>query len=88
MQDVVLAIFVPILNALVAIIFWAFWIAGFLYVYTVGGYLFYKTNIFLDEKASDLTPFGTVSWEKNWRYVVLFFIFEGLWVNAFISAVC
>ena len=40
MQDVLLAILVPILNALVTIIFWAFWIAAFVYAYTVGGFYF------------------------------------------------
>lgn len=37
MQDILLAILVPIFNAIVAVIYWAYWIAAFLYVYTVGG---------------------------------------------------
>ena len=50
MKDVLLAIFVPIVNALIAIIFWAYWIAGFLYVYTVGGYLLIKLIVFQMKK--------------------------------------
>jgi len=33
------------------------------------------------------TPFASVLWSKTTRYLIIYFIFGGLWVNAFIMAV-
>jgi len=33
------------------------------------------------------TPFASVTWTSTTRYLIIYFIFGGLWVNAFILAV-
>jgi len=45
------------------------------YVYSVG-----------DVTGSDNGPFASVTWKKNVRYMLIYHIFSGLWINAFFGA--
>lgn len=46
-----------------------------MYVYSVG-----------DVTGSDNGPFASVTWKKNVRYMLIYHIFSGLWINAFFGA--
>ena len=54
----------------------AYWITAALYLYSIG-----------DITKGGLTPFASVKWTDQTRYLIIYFIFGGLWVNAFILAV-
>ena len=48
----------------------------FVYVYSIG-----------DIQKSENGPFGSVKWEPNTRKMLWFWLFAGLWTNAFIMAI-
>lgn len=92
--DVPLVMFVPILFTIITAGWWAFWICTMLCVYS-HGYMYHSTSgpwASIDHKydatksyipALDATKtYQDLTWH-NW-----YFLFGGLWVNAFISAVC
>lgn len=94
--DVPLVMFVPMIFTIITAAWWAFWIATMLNLYSYG-YL-YKSNTgpwanidhtFDKEKAlryrPALNPNATYA-DLKWN--CWYFLFGGLWVNAFISAVC
>lgn len=67
--------FVPPIISLLNMIFIAWWIITFVYVYSVG-----------DIQGSSNGPFASVKWSKNVRYMLAYNIFGGLWINAFFGA--
>lgn len=84
-----MTLFVPVVVFLFVVGWLAYWISAALYrrplsypshpferfLYSVGDIDKYST-----------TPFGHVTWSKTTRYLIIYFIFGGLWVNAFIVA--
>jgi hypothetical protein len=59
------------------VFFWAFWVASIIYIYAVG-----------DITGRNDSPFATIKWATNIRYLLLFQIFQGIWVNELIHAIC
>ncbi len=67
------ALLIPPIFAVISILFWAFWIASFVYIYSVG-----------DIKGRRDSPFASITWTEDTRRMVWFFLFMGLWENALI----
>jgi len=63
------------MNVIALVAFWSFWFVGLLYVYTLG--------VIVRSKDS---PFANVEWNKNTRNILIYYLFAGLWANAFIMA--
>lgn len=78
MKDVPQAFLVSPIISIVLLAVWILWFTSVLYLYSVGTY---TKNPFSQ------TPFGKVTWDKNTRYALGYFLFGGLWKNAFIQAV-
>lgn len=75
-RDCPLVLLVP-LFVMVFVVGWiAYWISAALYLYSIG-----------DVSKSTTTPFASIKWDDKTRYLVIYFIFGGLWVNAFILAI-
>lgn len=34
------------------------------------------------------SPFAAVTWDNNTKYALIYFLFAGLWIGAFIMALC
>lgn len=62
---------------LLIMIFWAVWLIIVFYVYSVGTYT---------KNLSSQSPFASVTWNNNTRYALIYFLFGGLWKNAFLQA--
>ena len=74
--DVKTSVLVPVFNIIILVIFWAFWVVGLLYIYSVGS----------GQCPTSLTgPFTfNVNRDSKTTYMVIYFLFGGLWKNAFI----
>jgi Plasma-membrane choline transporter len=68
---------VPLFFFLVVVIFYVYWIISAIYIWSVG-----------TVKSKSLTPFASVSWNTNTRYVFLYDLFGLFWVNAFMIGCC
>ncbi|EAR87511.1 plasma-membrane choline transporter (macronuclear) [Tetrahymena thermophila SB210] len=66
---------VPPVVTIFCMLFTAWWIVAFVFVYSVG-----------DIQGSEYGPFASVKWQKNTRYMLIYHIFGGLWINAFFGA--
>ncbi|KAL4485826.1 hypothetical protein ABPG72_012366 [Tetrahymena utriculariae] len=66
---------VPPVVTIFCMLFTAWWVVAFVFVYSVG-----------DIQESDYGPFASVKWQKNTRYMLIYHIFGGLWINAFFGA--
>lgn len=71
--DTMTVILVPIIDAIITIIFVAFWVVGTVFIYSSG-----------DLKKRDGLPFGEVQWNDVERYTFYANIFAVLWIVAFI----
>ena len=67
------SLLVPPIFAIITILYWAFWIVSFAYIYSVGTI-----------RGSSSSPFATIEWDQNIRYMLWYYIFMGLWNNAII----
>lgn len=74
-RDVLSSLFVPPVSGFCLCLFWAFWIVSIVFVYSIGKI----TN-------NPSTPFASVQWTQNTKYMLIVQLFCGLWTNAFISA--
>lgn len=77
-SDVKSIILVPILAMVVYLAFYAIWISGFVYMYSKGS---------ITSSEDEFNPFPVVTLEGDLRFEVAYYVFCGLWTNAFISAV-
>lgn len=75
-SDVKSVLLVPPIFIVFFAAFWAFWISAALFLYSIG-----EAN-----KHSHL-PVASMTWDDTTRKMIIYFIFAGLWANAFISAV-
>lgn len=74
-NDVKSVLLVPPFFILLFAFFWAFWISAALFLYSIGE---------VDPK--EHIPVASIKWDQNTRRMIFYFIFAGLWANAFISA--
>lgn len=75
--DVKSALFVSPVFSLVTAAFWFLWIIGFVYIFSWG-----------DVEKRSGSVFGEVMWADGVEGYIWFYLFMGLWVNAFIQACC
>eukprot|EP00825_Cyclidium_porcatum_P019462 TRINITY_DN220_c0_g1_i3.p1 TRINITY_DN220_c0_g1~~TRINITY_DN220_c0_g1_i3.p1 ORF type:complete len:664 (-),score=98.29 TRINITY_DN220_c0_g1_i3:141-2132(-) len=94
--DVPLVMFVPIFFTIITAGWWAFWIVTILNLYS-HGFMYKSSNgpwASIDHKydsshASRYVPVPDSSEvDKDYRWNCWYFLFGGLWINAFIGATC
>lgn len=68
-------LFHPLLLALCFVLWFAVWLVGAVYIFSVGTITKHPSY-----------PIAEVDWDETTRYVVIYFIFGLLWVNAFFIA--
>lgn len=66
-RDVISIVLVPFVIWAVCCGFYAIWIVGFIYLYSIGDYT-----------QSTFGPFASVEWSKSNRYCLIYWIFGGL----------
>lgn len=74
-RDVPLCMLVPPIATIINAIYWCVWLFGLVYIYSVGTFV-KKGN----------SPLASVEWEQNTKYMLWYYLFGGLWGNAFIQA--
>ena len=72
-RDNFLILYVPIVFSVILGLFWLWWIASAVYVVSLGSIT-----------GDGTSPFAKVTWSTYQRNMIWYFIFGGLWKNAFI----
>jgi len=75
-KDMPLMLLIPIIFTILLLIHLIWWLISFGYVYSVG-----------EIKKSPDGPWAKVTHYENYKYAVWFYVFGGLWNNAFLGAV-
>eukprot|EP00828_Plagiopyla_frontata_P009593 TRINITY_DN1495_c0_g1_i2.p1 TRINITY_DN1495_c0_g1~~TRINITY_DN1495_c0_g1_i2.p1 ORF type:complete len:641 (+),score=63.83 TRINITY_DN1495_c0_g1_i2:43-1923(+) len=75
--DVKTTLLIPPLNVIAVMIFWAWWVVGFLFIYTIA-----------ETEKSNTTSFSNTVRKEETNYCLIYYVFGGLWKNAFIMALC
>jgi len=68
---------VPIIMSIILVGFYIFWILGFTYIYSVGTW----------SRRSVEIPTGTCTRDKKANAFIWYWIFVGIWINAFFQAI-
>lgn len=66
--------FLPAISTLVCFVWYAVWLSAAVYIYSVG----------TPEPREDYPFITEIMWDENVRYILIYFFFCLLWVNAFI----
>lgn len=75
-RDVPLAQLVPPVFTILNAVFWCVWLFGLVYIYSVGTFV-----------KNGNSPLASVVWDDNTKKMLWYYLFGGLWCNAFIQAV-
>lgn len=71
-------LFIPPFLSIILMGWFAFWVVIFVLVYSIG------EPIPADQRT---TPFNSLKWNKDTRYMLIFWVFGGLWTCSFILAI-